>query len=142
MHLNYGRNSSADFDHIEGVGPFRLGTGGVHISGSRTIERTGQNTYIDFTVPAGTADLRAALWWPEPVDRHSDIDLRLEHPPGTPVISSQYVDSVFEHVIVASPQAGAWRAQIRGVDIDTSALRVEATTVYYAVRLGPAIGDH
>jgi hypothetical protein len=133
MLLNYGENRFGQIDNTEGVGPVELGTGGVHWSGARTLNASGQNSYVNFTVPAGTEDLRAAIWWPEgAAEAHDDIDLRVEHPPGTPVQSSISINSVFEHVIVSNPAAGDWRIRIRGFDVDSG-----PQTVYYAIRRGP-----
>ena len=133
MMLNYGENRYGQIDNTEGVGPFRFGTGGVHYSGSRTLNATGENAYVDFTVPAGTDDLRAAIWWPETAAQaHNDIDLRFEHPDGTSVAYSVSVNSVFEHVIVANPDSGDWRIRIRAYGLPTG-----PQTVYYGIRRGP-----
>jgi len=133
MMINYGENRYGQIDNTEGVGPFRLGTGGVHISGSRTLTSTGQNVYVNLNVPPGKEDLRAAIWWPENAgDTHNDIDLRLEHPSGTSIQSSISINSVFEHVIVSDPDSGSWRIRIRAYNLPTG-----PQTVYYAVRYGP-----
>jgi len=133
MMINYGENRYGFIDNTEGVGPFRLGTGGVHVSGSRTLTFTGQNVYVNLNVPPGKEDLRAAIWWPENAgDAHNDIDLRLEHPLGTSVQSSLSINSVFEHVIVSDPASGSWRIRIRAYSLPTG-----PQTIYYAVRYGP-----
>jgi len=134
MMLNYGENRYGFIDNTEGVGPFRLGTGGVHYSGSRSISSTGQNSYVEFTVPSGSGEVRAAIWWPEETSFHNDIDLRLEKPFGSSVQSSIYANSVFEHVIVQEPESGTWRIRIRGFDIESG-----PQTVFYAIRIGSAL---
>jgi len=134
MILNYGENRFGFIDNTEGVGPFRLGTGGVHYSGSRTINNTGENRYVEFTVPTGTGEVRAAIWWPEGTSNHNDIDLRLERPFGSSVQSSVYVNSVFEHVIVQEPATGTWRIRIRGFSVSSG-----PQTVFYAIRIGNAL---
>ncbi len=133
MMLNYGENRYGIIDNTEGVGAFRLGAGGVHYSGSRTLNSTGQNLYVNFDVPPGKEDLRAAIWWPEDAgDAHNDIDLRLERPFGSSVQSSLSINSVFEHVIVSNPPSGQWRIRIRAFNLPTG-----PQEVFYAVRYGP-----
>lgn len=133
MMINYGENRYGFINNTEGVGPFRLGAGGVHYSGSRTLTTTGQNVYVNIDVPPGKEDLRAAIWWPEDaVDAHNDIDLRLEHPFGSSVQSSVSINSVFEHVIVSNPPSGPWRIRIRAFNLPTG-----PQEVFYAVRYGP-----
>jgi hypothetical protein len=135
MHLNYGENTPSGINNTEGVGRFRLGAGGSVISGSRTLSMTGQNLYVDFAVPPGLTDLRAAIWWPETAAQtHNDVDLRFENPPGTSVTSSLFVSSVFEHVVVTNPASGSWRIRIRAYDLPTS-----PQVVYYAIRMGGAL---
>jgi len=105
-----------------GAGLIRLPTPGTFLVGEETVHQ-GYWYPIELTLPAGTAHLDIALWWPEATgDVHNDIDAYIDDVNGYTVASSLEVESVFER-LRATPASLTtdtdWTLWIHGFDVTT-----------------------
>ncbi|MFG3689621.1 S8 family serine peptidase [Micromonospora sp. NPDC047740] len=126
-HAILGGQTTWPFDNNTGAGPFRLGTGGHAWWGKVNIAQ-GTQVDIPITVAAGKTLLEGALWWPESVSRHNDVDLRLVAPDGTVRDLSISGVSVFERAGVSDVRAGGWKLRITGFSVTGT------QTVYWSAR--------
>lgn len=129
------------FDNTEGADDLRMPVNGYAWWGKVSISDGGVAN-IAFTVPAGTNQIDASIWWPQasawwegfsfgfftfPI-LHNDIDLRLRNTSNTTVDSSLSIPSVFEKVRFTGPiTPGTWRIRINGYNV-----RSGPQTVYWA----------
>lgn len=114
------------FDNTLGAGPFELKVDGRSWWGKVALDASG-TVEVPLQVRAGPTRLEAALWWPEGVDDHSDLDLALIAPDGTVMDTSTSVWSVFEKAsVLQPPDPGTWTLRITGYSID------DVQTVYWS----------
>lgn len=80
-----------------------------------------------FVVNHAAGTINAAIWWPEGLDTHSDLDLVLYDPSGKEVARSETSRSVFEKLEVPA-KIGEWTLEVYGFKVP-----VERQPVYFAV---------
>jgi hypothetical protein len=106
------------FDNISGAGKLRLPTDGWAWWGKVAISNGGT---IDIPIGIGAGNfnlLDGAIWWPENVGQHNDVDLYLVSPNGSAVAFSDSIASVFERARFSGPvQSGTWTIRIRGYNV-------------------------
>jgi hypothetical protein len=108
----------AAFDNTKGAGMVTLATPGASVSaaGSAVVNN---HQELDIAVPPinSTKPINVAIWWPDQVGKHSDIDLILTDPTGTIRGSSTSISSVFEKVTYDGPRSGDWHLRVYGYNI-------------------------
>jgi serine protease AprX len=106
------------FNNTSGAGPIELPTNGWAWWGIVEVTN-GQQIDIPITISGGNPNtLDAALWWPEQVAQHNDIDLYIISPDGTTMDLSWSIVSVFERARVdGQVQEGRWTIRIRGYSV-------------------------
>jgi hypothetical protein len=130
--INAGPRGWASFNNTTGTGQFDLPTNGVVYFGSRNVGHH-DNDFVNFTVPAGSDEVRVALWWPEGTFDHNDVDVYLRRPDGAEVQSSISSVSVFEHIVRNNPTpSGTWRLRLYGYDVRFFGFPVNQK-VYYSI---------
>ncbi len=118
------------FGNISGAGDVSVGlSGDKWVRGTRSITNNDVDT-VSFDIDSNDTCIEAAIWWPEGVTWHNDIDLYLDNPNGVQQGSSIEVDSVFERIRVNGPFAvtGTWNLRIEGYSVKAAA---SPETVYY-----------
>jgi len=131
-----------------GAGMFRLPDSGTTMWGKVWVSDAVRYVDVPLEIPAGTARVEAAIWWPEesltaagaPVDTHDDIDLEVVTSLGFTKTKSNGAGGVFERVkIDGTPTFGPnnWKVRIRVFKIRTT----EAHPVYWAVTIRSNIAD-
>jgi serine protease AprX len=105
-------------DNNRGAGMVTLATPGSSVSavGSTVV---GDQQTVDIAVPpiTSTKPLHVAIWWPDLVGRHADIDVTVSDDSGVRLASSASVSSVFETVTYAGPRTGNWHLRVRGFNV-------------------------
>jgi hypothetical protein len=111
-----GGAASAGFDNDQGAGLLTMLTNGAWFAGKTSITN---NATIDlpFTLGGTVSSIDAAIWWPESLGTHNDVDLSLVDPNGTVVASSVSSASIFEKVRTATNLTGTWNVRIRGFNV-------------------------
>lgn len=119
-HMILGGQTTFPFNNNTGAGPFKLGTGG-HAYWGKTFVGNGGRVDINIGVPAGKTKIEGALWWPEGLTGHNDIDLELIAPDGTVRDSSWSGVSVFERAgVYSGVYPGTWKLRIKGYSVSGS----------------------
>jgi hypothetical protein len=103
------------FDNTVGAGRIRLPVNGYSWWGKVSVGN-GEVVEISLNVTRSSANnLDGAIWWPESVSNHNDIDLRIVSPSGSTMDSSISIPSVFERVRASGNVAtGVWKLRIYG----------------------------
>jgi serine protease AprX len=106
------------FNNTSGAGKLRLPTDGWGWWGKVQVTNGGT---VDIPIGVGAGNFNlvdAALWWPENVGKHNDVDLYLIAPNGTQVAFSDSGPSVFERARFSGPvQSGTWIVRLRGFSV-------------------------
>jgi serine protease AprX len=106
------------FNNTSGAGKLRLPTDGWAWWGKVAISSGGT---VDIPIgirPGNFTLLDGAIWWPENVGQHNDVDLYLISPNGSTAAFSDSVASVFERArFSGAVQAGTWNVRIRGYNV-------------------------
>ena len=115
------------FDNIVGAGRIRLPVNGYSWWGKVSIGN-GEVVEIPLNVTRSSANnLDGAIWWPESVSNHNDIDLRIVSHSGSTMDSSVSIPSVFERARAdGSVATGVWKLRINGYSVSGG-----QQTVYY-----------
>jgi hypothetical protein len=122
------------FGNIAGAGDVSVGLDADKWTrGTRSITNNDVDT-VSFDIDADDTCIEAAIWWPEGITWHNDIDLYLDNPNGVQQASSIEVDSVFERIRINGPFAttGTWQLRIEGYSVKALA---SPETVYYFVHV-------
>ena len=126
MLLAAGENRvSPAFNNSIGAGNLLLPTNASIHTGKITVTHQ-QTVDVGVSVGAGTL-IDAAIWWPETVAQHNDIDVTLKTPAGSDASSSHSVGSIWEKVSKSSTTTGTWTVSIRGYSVSGT------QTVYWAL---------
>ncbi len=114
------------FDNTVGAGRVKLPINGFSWWGKVSV---GHHEVIE--IPLNIAQVTAnnldgALWWPEALSGHNDVDVSLVSPSGAVMGSSVSVNSVFERAKAAGAvKTGTWKLRIYGYSVSGH------QTVYY-----------
>lgn len=114
------------FDNTVGAGRIKLPVNGFSWWGKVSVSHH-EVVEIPFTVTQSTAhDIDGALWWPEGLTGHNDIDLQIVSPSGSVMSSSISINSVFERArATGAVVTGTWKLRIYGYSV------TDRQTVYY-----------
>jgi len=115
------------FDNTVGAGRIRLPVNGYSWWGKVSVGNA-EVVEIPLNVTRSSANnLDGAIWWPESVSNHNDIDLRIVSPSGSIMDSSISIPSVFERARASGSAAtGVWKLRIYGFAVNGG-----QQTVYY-----------
>lgn len=106
------------FNNASGAGKVRMPTDGWAWWGKVSVSNQGT---VDIPIGVGQGSFNlvdAALWWPENVGQHNDVDLVLIAPNGVQVAFSVSGPSVFERARFSGPvQSGTWTVRLRGFSV-------------------------
>ncbi|MGH7945137.1 MAG: S8 family serine peptidase [Opitutaceae bacterium] len=123
-------NLQDPFGNISGAGDVSVGlSSDKWVRGTRSITNNDVDT-VDFDIDSNDTCIEAAIWWPEGVTWHNDIDLYIDNPSGVQQGGSIEVDSVFERIRLNAPfsATGTWKLRIEGYSVKAAAT---PETVYY-----------
>ena len=106
------------FDNSIGAGRIRLPINGYSWWGKVSVGN-GEVVEIPLNVTRSTANnLNGAIWWPESVSNHNDVDLRIISPSGATMDSSISIPSVFERARASgNVVTGVWKLRIKGYSV-------------------------
>ena len=106
------------FDNSIGAGRIRLPINGYSWWGKVSVGN-GEVVEIPLNVTRSTANnLNGAIWWPESVSNHNDVDLRIISPSGATMDSSISIPSVFERARASGNVfTGVWKLRIKGYSV-------------------------
>jgi serine protease AprX len=114
------------FDNDHGAGPLRLPTDGTLLWGVVTVKH-GDTFEVPVHVHPHQKIVDAALWWPEDLGGHNNVDLTIVDPNGKEEASNS-LPSVFERARVEGATKGKWRILIHGRSVPLGPQRV-----YFAI---------
>ena len=90
----------------------------------RSVIETGYKAHNIF-VPAGSREIRAALYWPENYSSHNDLDLYLLDPAGNVRASSVSLYNTDEILRLPDPvPSGSWKLLVNPVNVTSQAYSV------------------
>lgn len=125
-------NGPSGFDNTHGGGLLTLEPQGVFFA-AQTVVGNGQQVDIPAVDAAGTGNHRfnVAIWWPEQLAVHNDIDVSLVDPNGVVRASSSSVSGVFERLSLTGPvMAGHWTIRVHGFSVPTGTQTVYASWTF------------